>query len=41
VVGSEILKQDNPKKKGHDERFTMARIKKGHGLDPPMAFEFS
>jgi len=41
VVGSEILTQDNPKKKGHDERFTMARIKKGHGFDPPMAFEFT
>jgi len=40
VVGSEILKKDNPKKKGHDERFTMARIEKGHGFDPPMAFEF-
>lgn len=41
VVGSEIFKKDNPKKKGHDERFTMARIEKGHGFDPPMAFEFS
>jgi len=41
VVGSEILKKDNPKKKGHDERFAMARMEKGHGLDPPMAFEFS
>jgi hypothetical protein len=40
VVGSEIFNKDNPKKKSHDERFTMAPLKKGHGFDPPMAFEF-
>jgi hypothetical protein len=40
VVGSEIFEKKNPKKKGHDERLTMAPIKKGHGFDPPMAFEF-
>jgi hypothetical protein len=35
VVGSEILKKDNPKKKGHDEPFTMARIKKAMGSIRP------